>query len=215
MSIDLPALWKAAQESGWAVGTGSLLSLKFAASGAHLGWREVPTRKGDPCVAELRPTEKSSARRRSLSAIYGLGGQPLHTDGAHLADPPDLIILHAGAPNGTPTLLRKVDAYRDYERLSHGVFLVDNGPESFYATVRSEVGIRFDPGCMIPCDQRSREVVKFFEESINDAHSHTWTGADQFLLVDNRRVLHARAAVSPGDESRILHRIAIRTRRDG
>ena len=45
-----------------------------------------------------------------------------------------------------------------------------------------------------------------------EAVTWEWTGAGQVLVVDNRRALHARAAVAEGDMDRELIRVAFRVR---
>ena len=98
---DFGALVSAAQLNGWASGTGDIDSIREHA--ASLGWVEVPTRGGDAPVSVLRPTEASAAHPRSLSAEYGLGQQPLHTDGAHMVDPPDIVVLISSRRSSTAT----------------------------------------------------------------------------------------------------------------
>jgi hypothetical protein len=91
------------------------------------------------------------------------------------------------------------------------MFLVRSGRDSFYAPALSGSCYRYDPGCMTPCDARAREVQEYFEQQLSRAFAHEWSGADQVLVVDNRRVLHARSAVADGDLERELTRIAFRT----
>src|SRR3546814_20667711 len=67
----------------------------------RLGWEAVSMRDGDPPVSELRPVPADRARPNSLSSRTGLGDQPLHTDGAHLDRPPDVIAL--ACPGSHPT----------------------------------------------------------------------------------------------------------------
>ncbi|MDQ1629639.1 MAG: hypothetical protein QOI54_3383 [Actinomycetota bacterium] len=94
-------------------------------------------RPGDTVVSELTPLDQASARVHSISAVHGLDAQPLHSDGAHLLIPPDVVILEAEEPSVTPTLLwtslddllanaTAIDALRE------GLFLVRNGAASFY-----------------------------------------------------------------------------------
>jgi hypothetical protein len=101
--VDFAALVSSAQRDGWASGKGDISLVRKQA--ASLGWAEVAVRRSDPPVAVLRPTDKAAAHPRSPSAQYGLGQQPLHTDGAHLADPPDVVVLASAHPSPTPTLL--------------------------------------------------------------------------------------------------------------
>jgi hypothetical protein len=99
---DFVELAEAARVAGWAVGSIQLPALRIRAH--DLGWEQVATRRGDSPVSVLRPTAAEEAHPRSLSAIHGLGEQPMHTDGAHLREPPDYLVFHADRPN-RPTLL--------------------------------------------------------------------------------------------------------------
>ena len=216
MTLNLSGLEASARQHGWSTGTASMDEIRTAAQ--LLGWEEVPTRAGEPAVADLRPINQQDAPPRSLSATYGTGAQPLHTDGAHLHHPPDLVMLCADEPNETPTLLWTVlsDASHrpgHWSYLADGVFLVKNGRESFFATAVLGAGLRYDPGCMDPCDQRARHVAQFFKEAAGEAHKHNWATAHQVLVIDNRKTLHARTAVPDQDRARLLHRIALNTRK--
>jgi alpha-ketoglutarate-dependent taurine dioxygenase len=215
MTVDLRELEETARRHGWATASGSMEEVRAAA--AILGWKETPTRIGESAVANLRPMTQQEAPSRSLSATYGLGAQPLHTDGAHLAIPPDRVVLWAQEPNETPTLLWTMPPDSNEHAasrawLDHGVFLVDNGRDSFFTSAATSGGFRFDPGCMVACDQRSRRLAMFFEEALVEAHSHHWETPEQVLLINNRTTLHARAALSDQDRSRSLVRIAFNTR---
>ena len=161
---DLKALAAAAQgRAGRRIG--EVESIRKQA--ASLGWDEVAPRRGDATVLRAPPCGRDAAHPNSLSAVYGLGQQPLHTDGAHMPDRPTFSCsspsiparprrgLAAGMPvrsGGTPPAPG---------RFCHGMFLVRNGRDSFYAPalVRGR-GYRYDPGCMTPCDARAREVER-------------------------------------------------------
>ena len=168
-------------------------------------------------MSVLHPVTESAAHPNSLSAVYGLGQQPLHTDGAHLQVPPDVLVFICDRPSATSTQLWRPDIPARRRRplsttsaLSHGMFLVRNGRDSFYAPALSGSGYRYDPGCMTPCDARAREVQEYFEQQLSRASAHVWSAAGQVLVVDNRRALHARSAVAEGDLERELTRIAFR-----
>ncbi len=168
-------------------------------------------------MSKLHPVTERAAHPNSLSAVYGLGQQPLHTDGAHLQVPPDVLVFICDRPSSTSTQLWRPDNPARSRRplgttsaLSHGMFLVRGGRDSFYAPVLSGSGYRHDPGCMMPCDARAREVQEYFEQQLSRALAHVWSAAGQILVVDNRRALHARSAVTEGDLERELTRIAFR-----
>ena len=220
LTSELADLVKSAREFGWASGTMTRIHILYQAS--QLGWVEVATRKGADTIVELRPTTTEEANPSSLSAVHGLGEQPLHTDGAHLLEPPDVVVLYAEQPNDTPTLLRSLSLkptslnqprIASPSGLRGGLFLVRSGSDRFLASARTDVhGYRYDPGCMTPCDERAREAVRYFEEAQANAHQHEWTEPHQLLVIDNRTALHGRAAVSGSDVDRVLTRIAYRTK---
>jgi len=89
-----------------------------------------------------------------------------------------------------------------------GIFLVRSGTQPFLAHAAAGIRIRYDPGCMNPCDQRARIAAQFLADR-TDTHEHNWTRANQILLIDNRQTLHARLEVSDTDTTtRVLHRLA-------
>ncbi len=213
MSTELERLAEAAQSDGWASISGADVEI-FRRDAQALGWREIPMRRGDPGVAVLRPVTREAARPRSLSAVHGLGAQPLHTDGAHLFEPPDLVLLASQDSSPTPTLLwhtRKPGRRQaPHQALQHGIFLVHNRQDSFFTPAVIGGVHRFDPVCMSPCDSRAHTAAAYFAEQLEHAEQHNWSGS-QVLLIDNRHVLHARAAVADKDEERTLTRVAFNT----
>lgn len=211
MPLTLEHLAARAVRDGWASSPGSLEEIRRDAG--RLGWSEVALRRQDPPVSTLRPLAPASARPNSLSARYGMGAQPLHTDGAHLREPPDLVLLACEATSSIPTLLwgrRIIDHQRIHAQgMNHGVFLVANGADSFFRTAVSGQVLCYDPGCMTPCDERARGIARFFAEAGESAIEHLWDEPGTVLLIDNRQVLHARAAAEEEPE-RELSRVAFR-----
>lgn len=86
MTKMLGDLLSESRRSGWASSSGTIAQVQQEA--ALLGWKEVPVRRGGPAISTLRPVDRTEAEPNSLSARYGKGAQPLHTDGAHLPEPP-------------------------------------------------------------------------------------------------------------------------------
>jgi TfdA family taurine catabolism dioxygenase TauD len=211
MTLRLEDLAERALEEGWASGSGSLELLRLSAR--TLGWSEVTFRSTDPPVTSLRPLDTDEAKQNSLSSRYGKSTQPLHTDGAHLHEPPDFVLLLAETTSTVPTLLWKpmIIHYQHpvYNDLLHGVFLVRNGSESFFRTAASSLDLQYDPGCMDPCDERSRSAARFFAEVSRSAVEHQWDEPGKVLLINNRRVLHARAAAED-EPDREIKRVAFR-----
>ena len=197
------------RKEGWAAGSGSITQMRREAQ--FLGLTEIPVRRGDPAVTTLRPLSRDDAQANSLSAKYGKGDQPLHTDGAHLVKPPDVIVLACERTSGTPTRLWKLSHIFStpvpLDNMRHGVFLVENGKDSFFSTAYSESRFRYDPGCMSPCDVRARETVRYFEAAIESAIEHSWDEPNRVLVIDNQKALHARASAID-DPRREVQRIS-------
>lgn len=210
MARMLEDLLNDSRDQGWAAGQGTLEQVKLDA--AALQWTEVPTRRGGPTVTTLRPVDPAEAAPNSLSAQYGKGAQPLHTDGAHLPHPPDIVVLACVTPSTTPTRLWSRRRYGRFvgglpDSVEHGVFLVSSGNDSFFATAVGGGRLRYDPGCMMPCDARSRQAVQFFQNQYESATEHAWDQPNLLLLIDNRRSLHARASAAQ-EPQREIQRIA-------
>lgn len=196
---------------GWACFRGTVEDV--LAVGQERGWNPVPIRRGDPILTELRPLTSKQAHPNSHSSRVGLGAQPLHTDGAHLDEPPDLVALVADRSHPTPTLVWVNDARRaPLEDLEHGVFAVSDGCRRFSRVAYERGRIRFDPFCMTPGDARARRVVEFFGSVRADCYVHRWSeNISKVLLLDNRRTLHARGAVAAEGPPRRLQRVAFMT----
>lgn len=164
-------------------------------------------------VQTLTPTTREAAPKKSLSATYGQGAQPLHTDGAQHPHPPDLVVLSIDAPSEVPTLLWRFQgkglSSETWSDLRHGLFTVRSGSDAFLAPAYAGDRVRFDPGCMTTGDARSRRVVEFFESKQDEATVHQWTKAGILLAIDNRKVLHARASAD-AEPGRSMRRIAAR-----
>lgn len=208
--IDLKALHLEAKRKGWVSGRANRFEIEYASIPS--GWKKISVRRGDPEITQLRPSRAEDAKPQSLSAIHGMDAQPLHTDGAHLRVPPKVIVLHAEQTSTTPTMLLRYPFQHGLSG-SDGLFLVASGEDRFLAIAYSnEAGLRFDPGCMTPQDQRARQLHRTIEEARTEAEAFNWSEPNTFLMIDNTRVLHGRAAVSADDEDRTLTRIAFHTK---
>lgn len=209
--MQLSDLWSEAKERGWATGQGKT-DLRWAIAASR--WTPVATREGDEATSRLRPTERGRAHPRSISAVHGLGEQPLHVDGAHMVRPPDVVILTSKNPSSTPTKLWRFRAANKtpFDSMCHGLFVVGSGRFAFLSPVLEETSrgrkLRYDPTIMIPADARAREASAYLNETHSEAFSFQWSEPDSILVIDNRSVLHGRAAVVEGDSDRELTRQA-------
>lgn len=195
---------------GWTSFAGTLEDLTGYAENA--GWDAVPLRRGEAPVSDLHPVDVASARPNSMSSRTGIGAQPLHTDGAHLQSPPDVVALESTRTHRAATRLWSSNCSNvPWEDLRHGVFGVSNGRARSHRLAAVDECIRYDPCCMFPLDERARRVVRFFAATFDASHRHEWlSDSPEVLMIDNRRTLHAREAVDPTAPPRHLKRIAFR-----
>lgn len=192
-----------AEKEGWAEVSKPISTLMLCLE--RLNLTSVPLRAGEEPISVLTPKQAKDAAPCSLSAQYGTGVFPLHTDGAHLEYVPDFILLEATTTgDGVPTMLQKLSMHDAWtalgDALSHGMFLVENGHCSFYAPAYRD-GFRYDPGCMKPADNRAEQVADYFGQLELAATAYQWEGPGKTLIVANRKALHGR-----GDATRTTHR---------
>jgi alpha-ketoglutarate-dependent taurine dioxygenase len=199
---------------GWAtVDCPDLSSSELASTSSALCAYLVDSQKAEPRPTQvLTPTSLSTARRGTLSAIFGTGEFPLHVDGAHLVSPPKIVILACveidSPPTGSYVLpFAKAAATIESVKLSSIPFLFASGRGSFYSTITSSQRqfIRFDPGCMRPTSSDGQDVIDEITSAKLRAHAELieWR-AGRLLILDNHRVLHGRATVRGTGTRRIL-----------
>jgi hypothetical protein len=178
----------------------------------------VAARVGSPLPEVLVPTSPDMALPRSLSAVYGLGVFPFHTDAAHHALPPDMITMRLAPESVSWTSTLVVDSWsflgEDVARFQGGSWLISAGRQRFYASILVRRGsrhlLRFDPGCMKPVSTRAEEVHSALLSAIGAAvpAEIRWR-RNEVLLMNNWRCLHGRTAV--GAPGRALERVLIRS----
>jgi len=175
-----------------------------------------------PLVRVLRPSEARYARPNTLSARFGEGPFPLHTEAAYWKTPPRYLILacaHPGA-GGRPTLLldlRAAVARRPTleEGLRRARWLVDARPRFFAHAIASGDGaLRFDAECMLPCDGHAETVAHELRETLDAVppFAMEWRPRD-VLVIDNWRLAHGRGASAVSDPTRVLARVLVEARR--
>lgn len=211
--VSLRELVETARSQGWASAHMPLATLTLQAQWGSL--EPILSTRSRELHEVLRPVEAEQAPKRSLSATTGLGPQPLHSDGAHLERPPDVVVLAANRPTPVSTLLWRAEPSRlapVREELEHGLFLVNDGKRQFLAPALARGRLRFDPGCMSPLDSRARRVKLFFEGQPSDATRFDWSAENMVLVINNMTMLHARADASD-DPRRELTRLQFHIRR--
>lgn len=203
--MDVDQILEELRWNGWAKAQGKPTELTTAL--ILSGYRAAATQRGMTRQI-LKPVTKEDAPPLTMSAQIGFGAQPLHTDGAHLREPPDVIALYSAEPNDTPTYVwsatTKTGTPWHPEFAQYGLFTVRNGRNSFLAPAADGAVIRFDPSCMSPSDGYARMATEYF--SALEPVAHRWEEPDSILLIDNRHCLHARGEVAAVDAERVLER---------
>ncbi|MCM3420865.1 TauD/TfdA family dioxygenase [Sphingopyxis alaskensis] len=202
-------------ESGWSLHsseaeTPDKILQEMVKLGDRLGTR-VAGRAGQ--LGEVvQPIVADEAHPRSLSARYGLGALPFHTELSHRPRPCRYLLLGCvdpGSPAAATILLdwRRLGFAREELALLEEVpVLVHTGRRSFYSTILAPGGafLRYDPGCLEPLDERGRKAMQLVENRATRApsYAHHWRRGD-VLIIDNWRVLHGRSPSDHGSGRRL------------
>lgn len=174
-------------------------------------------RKSD-LIDRLTPVPECEAKPNTLSRRTGLSEQPPHTDGAHETCPPAYVLLWCESPSEeqVPTHLR-----RFLPELLEGHFTKEfknsiwsvrlNSRQFFYSRpiLDNGVKIRWDSGCYIKCASHGLDRA-MVDASLSGLPSVEFRWRHRLaLLIDNRRTLHGRAAITSSAQlKRELFRVA-------
>jgi alpha-ketoglutarate-dependent taurine dioxygenase len=187
---------------------------KTALEIAHSIGVPSPSRRRGPMVDHLLPVNRQVAKARSLSALYGLGEFPWHTDGAHWCTPPRYLVMACleADEKVADTIIcdGHLIAPLSSAAARSAVFRVINGGNSFYVSVRPSLGhyFRYDPGCMTPLDDRALAMINAMDHQLPEREVRIdWTKG-KYLLLDNWRFLHRREATD-GSTTRKLIRVTV------
>lgn len=179
----------------------------------------TPTRRDGPVLDVLTPKREQDARPSTISAHYGLGEFPWHSDGAVDKDPPRYILMRAGtvtADSATTDILDlrslgEGEMLKKYSRLS---LLVSARNFSYVAPfVMRRNGVmcaKWDPLRTTPTGKRAEEFLSEVPTAPPTAVHH-WQPSD-VLIIDNWRCLHRRSAATASP--REIHRIVVKSRED-
>ncbi len=182
----------------------------------------VGARRSSLQVDRLTVRLTEEARPGSLSATYGDGAFPFHSDFAHRSIPPRYVLLRSSGTHYRPTLfcdtsplISRVGA----SILERSVWSVTKTARPFACSVLFRVGsaggFRFDQDCMNPatkiaehCDAKLRDLL---QAERNDCAGEVNWAPGRVVVFDNWRMLHARGP-RPQTEvngERVLERIAL------
>jgi L-asparagine oxygenase len=185
--------------------------------------QELGPLRADPrspeLVRDIRPQPADLAKKNTLSSRYGTNAFPFHTDTAHWDRPARYLLLYCVDP-GEGKRTTQVQDTRLW-CLDQGI--IDLMCRALWRTghinprlctlaesEQDKLHIRYDMDCMRPMTAEAREVKALVEISINasPAMQIDWQ-PEALLILDNRRVLHARGKSSGADTNRVHKRILI------
>lgn len=199
-------------EKGWSAGQASSNALNGLVENLarRSGFELVANRVGQGKVDALKPMLKHEAPSNSISSRFGYGEQPLHTDGAHHRDVPDLILLWSTKPSPVTTRLWRPGTIPFEE--TRGMFAVRNGREVWFSSAYDlDGGLRFDPNCMSPLDYFARQLARRLSAPPpNEVTEFRWDRPNLVLLLRNRMILHGRSRVAVDQSSREIQRVMLR-----
>lgn len=222
MRLSLPAdFYTALANNGWAVLQGPSSRLDLVRIAHAIG--EPVRGLGDSDLEVLKPKAMKDARPNTTSGIHGLDAFPLHTDMAHWPVPPRFLAMRPRkAIVGVPTQLLdyeaiKLDAHTN-ALLRRSVWRISRVRRPYLCSVyfdyHGQSGIRWDTCTMIPHGQIATDVRPRVLELIDDAFrnkraEHCWSSANEVLVINNWRVLHARPAIPESAVGREIERVLI------
>jgi alpha-ketoglutarate-dependent taurine dioxygenase len=158
----------------------------------------LASRRGVPLVDCLMLTKHEDAHPRSISALYGTGEFPFHTDGAYMRVPPRFTLLRLiEGKSDRITLLQDAYAlpFSDEERreMFRDVRVVNGGRARFLTTVfnnslvSGSTIVRHDHCCMRPTHpafHRAADILAAFCPELLLAYLRACHRGDGHILVD-------------------------------
>lgn len=169
-------------------------------------------------IHELRPAISDINSPNTYSGRYGLGEFPFHTDLAHHQNPPPFLVLRClRGYAGVFTPL--VDGHPIVEKIGDSLLsraLVQarrpiQRALPLLAIWEPHIGkgqLRWDHEYLRPASAAGEEAMQRIVDEIAQSirHSVTLCETGDTLIIDNRRMLHARSQVPPECQDRTIER---------
>lgn len=183
----------------------------------------TPTRApGGEVERVLQPHGPAAARINTLSRRYGTGPFPFHTDTAFWPIPCRYIVMRVEGDRRRSTLLLDFPALlndaggRALDDALRAVWRTPLAMGGIYCSTRFLTrqgwGWRYDGDVMLPANESARRVAKILKKALTSpsaAITLNWEDTSS-LIIDNWRLLHARAPAPIDERARLLHRIYVR-----
>jgi hypothetical protein len=172
-------------------------------------------------ISELRVLESAQARPLTLSATFGTGNFPLHTDTAFWPTPARFLVILAEGDFRRTTTVCSVKRILDTggmhlaKLVEKSVWIVMGKGESRYSLMTLKAksswhGVRFDKQCMKPANASAREVAAYFD--IDDCAplvEHLEWSPQTAVVISNWHALHGRGPQPANEQQRVLRRIYV------
>lgn len=170
-------------------------------------------------VHALRPSELEVSAPNTYSGRYGHGEFPFHTDFAHYPGPPAFLMLRCIRGYSQVTT-RLIDGFQIVGKIGSSLLsraLVQarrpfRGALPLMTIWEPHVGsgqLRWDEEYLKPASFAGEEAMTQIADEIarSEPSSVALSEPGDTLVIDNRRVLHARAAVPPDCRDRVIERV--------
>jgi hypothetical protein len=195
-----------------------IASISIADGGIEALSRALRRRIGATSSTNLQVKEHPEARRNTLSARYGSGPFPHHTDFAFCATPPRIIVLVNQTDNafGRPTTVCNLAnlGKREKAALSQSLWKLRTRARKFVVAGRTKLGRNFihrwDLEVLSPSNGSAYFCKKILPNAFNGVETTRPWEPKSALLIDNWNCTHSRGrAGGEGDHQRQLLRIEV------
>jgi alpha-ketoglutarate-dependent taurine dioxygenase len=179
----------------------------------------VPAPTGE-IVKELTVTDARCAREGTLSAVYGRGEFPFHTDTAFWPTPARYLIFRA---RGDTRRRTKIKPFANFlselgaaaaNLAAKSVWVVKVPSINIYCSMQFRtscgVGWRYDGRCMRPANRAARELDEMISLNGKDDGQYIDWHDGEAVIVSNWTTLHGRGSAPEAEGERILERIYVR-----
>jgi alpha-ketoglutarate-dependent taurine dioxygenase len=206
------------QGQGWTVVRGVTSQTKLMDLARAIG-RPKPSPTGE-LIKLLTPRPAAESRIRTLSAEYGEGEFPLHTDTAFWPLPSRYLIFRAVGDLRRPTVILSFSKLlqelgTEFRNLAERSIWSSKTPErAFYCSMTFKVGDercwRYDSQCMFPVNTAAVQVAQVLRSRMPAIRKGDLDWSEGIALVlDNWKILHGRGPMPVGEKYRILERIYV------
>jgi hypothetical protein len=181
--------------------------------------RPVVGPTGEP-VKKLVPMDAVDAKALTLSATYGKGRFPLHTDTAFWPTPCRYLIFRvAGDFRRETTLLSFSRMFMAlggefYDLAGRSIWITKGPAQSRYCSMTFRVGKdqhwRYDRQCMTPANRAASQVEEIMASAAYFAQIESVSWHEGLvLIVSNWKAMHGRGPMPAAEGSRVLERIYV------